>query len=129
MNELTADVNLVVIVRRDRQGHRPDKTIFKISRGRAVNLVRPDFDVARLSGFQIEDFDDAANAAGAGCARPDDVVVDRIGSGPTALTAGDSDPGAARNATAETSTSTAAAGAGATRAAIRWAVLPVAVDV
>ena len=64
MNELTADVNLVVIVRRDRQRHRPHETILEICSDFAANIFRPHFDIASLSGFQVEDFDDAANAAG-----------------------------------------------------------------
>src|SRR6184192_40228 len=48
MNELTADVNLCVIVRRDRQRHGPYKTIFQVSRDVATGVIRPHFDVARL---------------------------------------------------------------------------------
>src|SRR5205823_6020789 len=94
------------------------------------------FDIASLSSFQVEDFDDAANAAGTRSARPDDVVVNRIGSSPATLTAGDTDPSAPRNWSAETAPSPAttaaaetAARAGAARTAIRWAVLTIAVNV
>src|SRR5215831_8251249 len=114
MHVLAADINFVVIVRRDRQRHSPDKTIFQISRDLTANVFRPHLDVARLPGFQIEDFDDAADTARAGSARPDDVIVDRIGSGPTALTARDADPGTTRNWPTETTATTAATAAEAT---------------
>ena len=63
MNELTADVNLVVIVRRDRQRHGPDKTIFQISRHVAARIIRPHFNVARLAGLDVVNLNDAADAA------------------------------------------------------------------
>src|SRR5439155_7887227 len=102
VNELAADVNLVVIVRRNCERHRPHETILEICSDFAANIFRPHFDVASLSSFQVEDFDDAANAAGTRSARPDDVVVDWIGSSPATLTAGDTNPGAPRNWSAET---------------------------
>ena len=97
MNKLAADVKLLVIVRRDGQRKRPDKSILQIRRRRAVRLIRPHFDVARLAVAQIETFDNAADAARTGSARPDDVWIDRIGRGPTALAAADWLPRAARN--------------------------------
>ena len=64
MNELAADVDLVVIVRRNRQGHCPDKTILEIASGLAADIFGPHFDISRLSGFQIENINDAADATG-----------------------------------------------------------------
>src|SRR5215831_123718 len=111
MHVLAADIDFVVIVRRDRQRHSPDKTIFQIGRDLTANVFRPHFYIARLPGFQVEDFDDAADTARAGSARPDDVIVDRIGCGPTALAASDANPGTARNWPTETAAAAATAAA------------------
>src|SRR5205085_11414292 len=113
MNILTADIDLVVIVWRDCQRGGPNEAILKVRRDVSAGLIGPHFDITCLAGLQIEDFDDAADAARPGRAVPDDVVVDRIGSGPAALAAGDIDPGAAGN-----SATTETAAAGATGAAV-----------
>ena len=62
MDILTADVELVVIVRRDCQRHGPHETVFQFARRRAIALVGPNFDVAPLARRQVEAFDDAAHA-------------------------------------------------------------------
>src|SRR5882762_84484 len=119
MDILAADVELVVIVRRDCQRHGPDESIFQIGGGGTVGLIRPNLYVTSLAGCQVEAFDNAADAARSGGAGPDDVVIDRVRRGPTALATTHRLPGAARNL------STAARVA---RAAIRRIVLLVAVD-
>src|SRR5580765_1897054 len=131
MNVLAADINLIVVVRRDCQRHRPHEAIFEISGDIAAGVIRPHFDIASLSGLQIENLDNATDAAGTGGARPNNIVIDRIGRGPTTLAAGDSDPGAARNRATTTTAATAeaAAASGAAWAAIRGAILAIAVDV
>src|ERR1044072_1801038 len=98
-------------MRRDGERRRPDKTILHIGGGGAVDLIGPDLDIARLAGAQIESLDNAADAAGTRGRRPDDVVVHRIGRGPTAFASGNSNPRAAGNATKTSH-------AGATRSAI-----------
>src|SRR5262249_36309423 len=123
MDKLAADVKLVVIVRRDRQRHGPNEAVLQIRGGRSVRLVRPDFNISRLTVAQIVTLDDAADAAGSGSTGPDNVWINRIGSGPTTLTAGDRVPSAARNRAAGAATARTA------RPAIRRIVLLVAVDV
>src|SRR6266566_9303257 len=126
MDILTADVKAVVIVRRDRQRHGPDKTVLQLSRCRSVALVRPDFNVTSLAGRQVETFDDAADASRSRSAGPDDVVINRIRRGPTALATADRLPGAARNLPGPPAKPATARIA---RSAIRRIVLFVAVDV
>src|SRR6185503_243697 len=72
MHVLAADVDLVVVVRRNRQRHRPVEPVLQIG-GNAVGLIRPDLDVAGLPPPLVVAHDDAADAAGAGGAGPDDV--------------------------------------------------------
>src|SRR5438105_61975 len=129
MNELTADVNLCVIVRRDGQRHGPYKTIFQVSRDVATRVIRPHFDVARLPGLDVVNLDDTANAARAGRAGPDDVVIDRIGRGPTALTTGDVNPSAARNYSAAAAAATKTARSRPAGSTIRRTILPIAVNI
>src|SRR5207237_169585 len=120
--------NFVVIVRRDRQRHRPDEAVLQFGGWPSVSLIGPHLNIARLPIAQIEAFDDAADAPRTGSARPDDVVVNRIGRGPAALTASHRLPRAPRNSSAST-TASATASAAVTRPAIRWPILFVAVDV
>ena len=63
MNELTTDIDFVVIVRRDRQRHRPNETILEIGCYRSTDLLGPYFDVARLPGLDVVNFDNTADAA------------------------------------------------------------------
>src|SRR5882672_6486662 len=125
MNILAADVKLVVIVRRDCQRHGPHETVFQFARRRAIALVRPNLDVASLARRQVEAFDDAADTPRTRSAGPDDVVINRIGRSPTAFTAADRLPGAARNLSDTAAKPTAPRVA---RPAIRWVVLLVAID-
>ncbi len=73
------------------------KRYFRSPAGHADGRLRPDLDFARLPRALVEALDGAAEAAVAGAAGPDDVVVDRVGHGPSALAAGDRMPQAARN--------------------------------
>ena len=111
---------------RDRE--RPVEAVLHVAGGRADRRLRPDLDLARLPRPLVEALDGAADAAEAGAARPDDVVVDRIGNRPAALAAGDRVPHAARNRSGDVLVrllrETAVA-----RPARRRPVLPVAVDV
>src|SRR5262249_59606862 len=105
--ELAADIHLVVIVRRNCQREFPVESVLHFGRGGAASLLGPDLDVARLVIALVEDGDDAAHAARARCAAPDDVGVDGIGRGESAFTACHLMPGAARALCAASATSAA----------------------
>src|SRR5262249_20349294 len=107
MQVLAADVNLVVIVRRDVERRVPHEPVFQI-RGRSVRILRPHFDVAQLPPVLLVPDDDAADAAGTGGGRPDDVGIDRIGRGESALAAADRVPHAARDLVAASAAAAAA---------------------
>src|SRR6185295_8478194 len=123
MNILTTDVQLVVIMRRDRERHGPNKSVFEIRGDRAIDLIRPNFNVTTLTGGQVEAFDDATDTSRSRRTRPDNVVVDRVRRGPTALTAAHRLPGTAWNLPAAK-----AATARVAWAAIRRIILLVTVD-
>src|SRR5439155_996240 len=71
MQVLAADVDLVVIVRRDMERRVPDEAVLQVGR-RAVRVLGPYFDVAHLAPALVVANDDAADAAGAGRGGPDD---------------------------------------------------------
>src|SRR6185295_1743813 len=127
---LAADVDLVVIVRRDVERRVPDEAVLQIRRD-AVRVVGPHFDVAALPPALFVAHDDAADAAGAGGGGPDDVRVDRIGRREAALAAVDGMPHAAWNAAAPTAAAATAAlvEAAVARSAVRGSILLVRVDV
>src|SRR5881628_233280 len=108
MHKLTTDINLVVIVWGNSQWHRPHKSVLEIGRGRSIYLVWPHLDISGLTVAQIVTFDNSANTSRTGGTRPDDIGINRIGSGPTAFSAGDCMPGASRNLTCKATASGAA---------------------
>ena len=63
MNVLAAYIDLVVIVWRDGQRHGPNETIFQIGSDLTTDIFGPHFDIAGLTGFQIENFNNTADAA------------------------------------------------------------------
>ena len=129
MEILAADVNLVVIVRRDVERRVPDEPILQIGR-RSIFAVRPDLHVAHLPAAFVVADDDAADASRAGGGGPDDVRIDRIGRRKAALAASDRVPHAARDvAAAATAAPAALTQAAVARAAVRRPVLLVRVDV
>src|ERR1043166_5186905 len=77
MNKLAADINLLMIVRRDRERKRPDEAIFHVRRRGAVNLIGPNFDAAHLPGAQIEFLDIATDTSRTSSTGPDDVRIER----------------------------------------------------
>src|SRR5262249_18742897 len=83
--------------RRDSNRKSPVEPVLQVAGRHADRQLRPDLHFARLTGPFIEALDRAAQAAEAGAARPDDVVVDRIGDGKAALAAGHRVPVTARN--------------------------------
>src|SRR6185295_2699790 len=85
MHELRPRIDRVVIVRRDGDRERPVEAVLQVARGGTDRGLRPDLDLARHPRALVEPLDGAAEAAEAGAARPDDVVVDRIGNRPAAL--------------------------------------------
>src|SRR6202023_2976610 len=94
---LAADVEPVVVVRGDGQRERPEEAVFQVGGRPAGRPPGPDLDAARGVGAHVVAGDDAAAAAGAGRAGPDDVRVLRIGRRPAALAAADAGPHAARD--------------------------------
>src|SRR5689334_7254592 len=120
MNKLAADINLLVIVRRDREGKRPDKAILHVRRRRAVGLIRPNFNAPHLPVAQIKLLDDAADTSRTRSAGPHDIRIHRIRRRPTTLAAADRLPRTAWNRSAAERPAWTA---------IRRIVLLVAVDV
>src|SRR5262249_10965375 len=94
MQVLTADVDPVVIVRRDVERRVPEEPVLQIRR-RPVLLIRPYFAVAHLTPALLVADDDAADAARTGSGRPDDVRIGRIRRGEPALAAANRVPHAA----------------------------------
>src|SRR6185503_14278713 len=94
---LTAGIDGVVIVRRERERERPVEAVLHVGRGGADGHLGPDLHLAHLARALVEPLHRSAEAPEAGAGRPDDVVVDRIGNGPAALAAGDRVPLAAWN--------------------------------
>src|SRR5579864_2022043 len=92
---LAADVDAVVVVRGDGQRERPEEAVLQVGGRPAGRPPGPDLDAARGVGAHVVAGDDAAAAAGAGGAGPDDVRVLRIGRRPAALAAADAGPHAA----------------------------------
>src|SRR4029453_16433063 len=82
---LAADVDLVVVVGRDRHREGPDEAVLDVGRGPARRGLGPDLDVAGGVRAQVVARDDAAHAAEARGARPDDVRILRVRRGPAAL--------------------------------------------
>src|SRR4030095_15012161 len=119
MHVLAADVDLVSIVRRNRQRHRPVESIFEVG-GNTVRLIGPHLDVPRLAPAFVVAHGATTPRARAGGAGRDDVRVDGIGRGPSALAAANCMPHAARDRRTRTAVA---------RTAVRWIVLLVAVDV
>src|SRR5262245_51107865 len=99
MEILAADVNLVVIVRRNMERRVPDEPVFQIS-GRAIRVVGPDFHVAHLAATLVVAHDDPTDASRPRCSGPDDVRIGRIGRREAALPSADRMPHAARDAAA-----------------------------
>src|SRR5262245_19905127 len=125
MQMLAADINLIVIVRRDVERRVPHEAVLEI-RGNAVRVVGPHFDVAALAPVLFVADDDAADAARAGGGGPDDVGIDRIGRREPALAAVDRVPHAARNSAPPSPAAAAPAALVETavaRSAVRRAVL------
>src|SRR5262249_55162672 len=77
-----------------RRGVGPEERLFARGRGPPASRLGPDLDVAGLSGPQVVALDDSTHAARSRGARPDDVIVFRIGCRPAALASGDGLPGA-----------------------------------
>src|SRR5205807_8457881 len=75
VHELAADINAVVIVRGDHQRELPVEAVFHFRGGGARGLLGPNLDIAGLVVALAEIGDDAAAAAGAGGARPDEIGV------------------------------------------------------
>ena len=125
---LRSGVDGVVIVRRNRHRKRPVESVLHVAGRRADGRLRPDFDLARLPRPLVVALDGPADAAEPGAARPDDVVVRRIGNRPPALAAGDRMPHAAWNRSGDLLVGLFGEPAVA-RAARRRSVLPIAVDV
>src|SRR6202023_1292772 len=94
---LAADVDPVVVMRGDGQRERPIEAVLQVGGRPAGRRPGPDLDAARGVGAHVVAGDDAADAAGAGRAGPDDVRVLRIGRRPPALAAADAGPHAARD--------------------------------
>ncbi len=87
VHKLAAHINLVVIVRRNRDREFPVKPILHFRRGCSGNVHRPNLDFAGLAIPFVEARHRAADASRAGAARPDDVVVHGIRRGESALAA------------------------------------------
>src|SRR5262249_46607196 len=109
--------------------------------GRSVGLLRPDLDMARLMIALVEKRDNPTHAAGSRCSGPNDIRIDRIWRGESALAASHGTPGSSgKRATRWAATrsffgrrlafsaTTATAGEAVARPAIGTAVLLVAVD-
>src|SRR5262249_4769725 len=128
VNVLAAGVDRVVIVRRNRQRERPVEPVLRTGGSRADGHLGPDFHLARLAGALVEPLDGATEAAETSARRPDDVGVDRIGDRPPTLAAGDRVPHAAGNRPGD-GVLRLLGDAAVARAAGRWPVLAVAVDV
>src|SRR5205814_6788102 len=86
VDELAARVNAVVIVRRDRQRHRPHEAELHVRRREPDGALRPDLYVLRLARAFVVAHHDPAHAPGSGRRRPDDVGIGRVGCRPAALT-------------------------------------------
>src|SRR5215467_11335379 len=100
MHVLAAGVDSFVIVRRDSQGHGPNKAILQVGSGPPARRFRPYLDVPGLAGPEVVALDDAADTAGARGARPDDVLILRVRRRPSAFTAGHRLPRAPGNLSA-----------------------------
>src|SRR5260370_1393829 len=97
MDVLAADVDPVVVVRRDRQRERPYETVLQI-RGRPADRgARPDLYATGGVGARVVTGDDPDDAAEARRARPHDGRVLGVGGRPAALAAADAHPHAARD--------------------------------
>ena len=125
MDELAADVELVVVEGRDFEREGPLEAVFDFSSGCAGCAFGPDFDVARTVGTIVEADHNAAHGTCATGGRPDEIGIDRIGSGEAGFTAADRVPGGTRNARAgEAGSFETVAWTG-----VRWAVLLIAINI
>ncbi len=84
VHELAADIHAVVVVGRDRDRERPLEPVGQFGRRPSLGIVRPDADVAGVAGLEVVALKDAVVAA-----RPDDVVLHRVGNGEARLAAAD----------------------------------------
>ena len=130
MQVLAADVDLVVIVRREVERRVPNEPVFQLRR-RSVFLVGPHFDVPHLAPALVIADDDTADGAGAGGGRPDDVRIHRIRRRKPALATANRMPHAARDgaATAAAAAASTLAESAVARPAVRRTILLVRVQV
>src|SRR6185437_8311167 len=132
VHELAAGIEGVVVEGREHQRELPHEAVLHLAGVRPQGIIGPDFDVADLPRTQIHAGNDAAHAAIARAARPDDVRVHWIRLGPAALAAADRMPGRAGDRPAELRRAAAAsapAGAGLAGAHVAAAILLVAEEV
>src|ERR1019366_6969935 len=97
VHDLAADVDLVVVVRRDREGRVPDESVLDVRRRIPARAERPDLDVLSRARAFVVSYDDAAYASRSGCGRPDEVRIHRVRRRPAALATFHAVPLAARN--------------------------------